>query len=106
MASLCLSPSRRPGVLRIAVIGRLDRQTAAAFTEHMSALVRHSATVTKSVVLDLRCCTAMDADGASALATIRTEIEDLGGVLHLDGVPPLIEYVVRSGSPPPEHAGP
>ena len=105
MPSLCLSPARRPGVLQIAVIGPLDRGTAAAFTEHMSALIRQSGRATTSVVLDLRCCTAMDADGASALAGIRTLIEERGGVLHLEGVPPLIEYVVRRVTPPPERAG-
>ena len=100
MPSLCLNPVRRPGALRVAVIGRLDRQTAAAFTEHMSVLLRQSDTATNSVVLDLRCCTTMDADGAAALAGIRTAVDDAGGLFHLEGVPPLIEYVARLSTPP------
>jgi anti-anti-sigma regulatory factor len=60
----------------------------------MSALVRLCDPVTRSVVVDLRCCTALDAEGAGALASLRTAVEDQGGVLSLERVPPLIEPVV------------
>jgi anti-anti-sigma regulatory factor len=94
MPSLYLSTARRPGTLHIAVIGPLTRQTAATFTERMSALVHLCDPDTRSLVVDLRCCTALDAEGAGALAALRAAVEDLGGALLLERVPPLIEPVV------------
>jgi len=95
MASLCLEPARSPGVLRVAVIGPVDRQTADSFARSISTFVHAPGAATTQLVLDLRCCTAMDAEGAAALARIRTTVEEQGGGLELEGVPPLIEHVLR-----------
>ena len=99
MAQLCLCARMRPSGLRVAVIGRLDRTTAAAFAEQMSSLLaaQDGAAV---VALDLRCCTTLDADGVGALDRLRTAVEERDGSLVLERMPPLIAHVVREGERP------
>lgn len=101
MPQLCLSPLRGRGGLRVAVIGRLDRLTAAAFAEEMSSLLAAQDGVTV-VVLDLHCCTALDADGVGALDRLRTTVGEQGASLVLERVPPLMASVVHQPERPRE----
>jgi anti-anti-sigma factor len=100
MPQLCLSPLRRPDGVRVALIGRLDRTTAAAFTQQMSSLLA-AQDGAEVVVLDLRCCTALDAAGVGALDRLRTAVEERGGSLVLERVPPLMASVVHRPERPP-----
>jgi anti-anti-sigma factor len=91
MSQLCLQVARRPDVTRIAVIGRLDRHTAADFTDQIRALIHHQTAGARPIVIDLRCCIHMDAAGAAALATIQAAIANTSAELRLDGMSPLTE---------------
>src|SRR5262245_56439609 len=98
MSHLYLCPSGRPGMLRVSIIGRLDRQTADAFMASLSLLLRDCDPTPTTVAVNLRCCTAVDADGHTALERMRDAVTDGGGTLRLEDVPPLLEHLVRHAS--------
>jgi anti-anti-sigma regulatory factor len=101
VSQLYLCPSRGPGTLRVSIIGRLDRQTAADFIRNLSMMLRDGDPTPKTVLVNLRCCTAMDADGLTSLERMRDAVTDAGATLRLEDLPPLLEYLVRhtSGQP-------
>jgi anti-anti-sigma regulatory factor len=101
MSHLYLCPSSGPGTLRVAVIGRLDRQTSDAFTASLSLMLRDYDPAPKTILVNLRCCTAMDADGLTALERMRDAMRDAGGTLRLEDVPPLLENLVSAASGQP-----
>ena len=95
MTNLCLHIKPGRQALRITVVGRLDRQTGPALAQQVSAILnqQHPAPTTP-LVLDLRCCTAIDEQGARAIRKIRGAAEESGRPFLLDHVPPLIDYVL------------
>ena len=94
MPALCLQPVRSHGALRVALIGRLDRQTADSFSHTMSTLLDSPGSSQTPAVLDLKCCTTIDAEGAAALNRVRALFGSQGRELQLEGIPPLIEHVL------------
>jgi ABC-type transporter Mla MlaB component len=95
MPQLCLQVSRRRDAIRVAVIGRLDRHTAAGFTDHVLALLHHEEPGARMISVDLRCCIHVDAAGAAALTTIREAAAGVGTDVRLSGLSPLTEAVVH-----------
>jgi anti-anti-sigma regulatory factor len=92
-------------MLRVSLIGRLDRQTADAFMAGLSQILRDCDSTPVTVAVNLRCCTAMDADGLTALQHIRDTVTDAGATLRLEDVPPLLEHLVRRTSGQPVSSG-
>jgi anti-anti-sigma regulatory factor len=88
-------------MLRVSIIGRLDRQTADAFTASLSLMLRDCDPTPTTVAVNLRCCTAMDADGLTSLERMRDAATDAGATLRLEDVPPLLEHLVRDTSGQP-----
>jgi anti-anti-sigma regulatory factor len=91
MPQLCLQVSRRQDAVHVAVIGRLERRTAAGFTALVLGLVGDAENGARLVVLDLRCCIHVDAAGAAALASVQQELALKGVRLRLRGMSPLTE---------------
>lgn len=100
MACMFLQPRRCRGSLHIAVIGRLDQDTAEHFARSVEKLTRSGVSTTSEVatdtVLDLRCCTALDDQGASALASLLEGSADGPPAIRLANVPPLLDDAVRA----------
>jgi hypothetical protein len=94
MSHLYLCPSRGADTLRVSLIGRLDQHTAAAFTTSLCAMLPTGDQPATDLVLNLRCCTAMDVDSVTALENVRHVVMNTGGSLRLEDVPPLLEHLL------------
>jgi anti-anti-sigma factor len=95
MTDLLLLTSRRDDHDQVAVIGPLDHHTAREFRARIGQLL-DEAIEPPQVVVNLRCCTNADVHGLLVLADARHAAEVKGGLLHLEGVPPLIERLIRA----------
>ena len=93
MSDLLLRTTQRAAHVRIFVIGALDARTAHAFQGRLGRAL-DAAAAPVQVAIDLRCCTFVDTTGLLTLAGARTAVQNRGGDLRLEAVPPLIERLI------------
>ena len=93
MTTLEVHTSRHGERVTVSVIGPITHHTTSTLRDHLQPLfaLRPGA----EVVVDLRCCTAVDTDGFLALDVARQSATTRGVSLFLVRVPPLIERLIH-----------